>query len=153
MILGENQQPLVLSDYGLPDSPGYAVDVGNPHLVIFLPGPTSEDTVRKLGPRLENHSFFPNRTNVEFCHVIPDDPGSVRVLMWERGAGRTQACGSGACAVAFAAFKTGKVQGGSVRVVMEGGELLVCMDEQGIVSHRGEAQHVFRGVYDMEKED
>ena len=136
-------EPLSLTDYGL-DCPGYPVDIGNPHLVIFLKESPCPDLVSILGPRLETHPFFPSNTNVEFCYL--ECPGTVMVLMWERGAGRTQACGSGACAVAFVAIKV-IGERNSVRVRMEGGDLLMSLDDKGVMSHRGQAQFVFSGVF------
>ncbi|TRY69553.1 hypothetical protein TCAL_09671 [Tigriopus californicus] len=96
-------EALDLCAYGLPGIVGHPVDIGNPHLVIFF----SDDTIpdfERLGAVLEHHPKFENRTNVEFC-CIDHNREQIRVWMWERGAGRTLACGSGACATAFVALK------------------------------------------------
>ncbi len=111
-----------------------------------------------IGAKLERHPFFPNRTNVEFCSLEDDNSGledakTARVWMWERGAGRTRACGSGGCAVAFAHFSrdgngTGRRE---MKVAMEGGELTVSVDEKGRVRQRGEAVMVYTGKYRLSK--
>lgn len=103
---------------GLPD--GTFVSMGNPHYVVFT---GDVDQVSVLGPQLERHPAFPERCNIEFADVSPAD-GSIRVRVWERGSGITQACGTGACATAVAACLTGRASRSS-RIVMDGGELFV----------------------------
>ena len=97
------------------------VSMGNPHAVVFVPDAAAVP-LEVVGPVLETHPAFPARTNVEFCQVI--DPGRIRVRVWERGAGITLACGTGACAAAVAARLRGYVHD---RVVVElpGGALTV----------------------------
>ena len=94
------------------------VSMGNPHLVTFV-----EDITRinlpEIGPELENHPLFPDRTNVEFAQIVSKD--TIRMRVWERGSGITQACGTGACATAVAAFING-LTGRKSDVIMEEGQ-------------------------------
>ncbi len=96
-----------------------AVSVGNPHVVLFV-ADAEAAPVTELGPRIETHPMFPARANVEFVSV--EDGGRLRMRVWERGVGITQACGSGACAVAAAAHRRG-LAGRKVDVVLDGGTL------------------------------
>ncbi len=95
------------------------VNVGNPHAVLFVEGVESLD-VKKLGPPLENDPLFPNRANIEFVQM--NSSTELRMRVWERGAGETMACGSGACAAHVAAVKKGLAER-KARVVMDGGAL------------------------------
>ena len=81
---------------------GYAVGMGNPHLIFFLEDIT-QISLSSLGPVFEKHKLFPEKTNVHFSQIINKD--NINVLVWERGAGATLACGTGACAVHVAAYK------------------------------------------------
>ena len=81
-----------------------AVSMGNPHCVIFTSGVDSLD-LEKTGPAFENHVFFPEKVNTEFCEILSD--GTIKMRVWERGSGETWACGTGACAVAVAAVLCG----------------------------------------------
>jgi len=96
-----------------------ALSVGNPHVVLFVAN-ADKAPVAELGPRIETHPMFPARTNVEFVSVEGED--RLRMRVWERGAGITQACGSGACAAAAAAFRRGLV-GRKMDIVLDGGTL------------------------------
>ncbi len=97
------------------------VSLGNPHAVIFVDDVAGVDLAR-LGPAIETHADFPQRTNVHFAQVL--DGHTVRAVHWERGAGRTQACGTGAVAVAAAAVEIGRA-GSPVDVLVPGGRLRV----------------------------
>ncbi len=119
-----------------------AVSVGNPHCIIFC-DELREDIIRKLGPEIENHPFFPNRTNVQFAQVVSRD--SVRILIWERGAGYTLASGSSSCAVAAACVKSGLTER-QLRVLMPGGHLDINIAEDWSITMRGEVEEVFSGV-------
>ncbi len=79
---------------------GFCLNIGNPHIVFFVKD-CSKVNIKKLGPKIENHRFFPEKTNVSFAQVL--DRKNIRVNVWERGAGQTKACGTAACAVAVAA--------------------------------------------------
>ena len=127
---------------------GTAVSMGNPHLVIPVEDVTTFDVAR-YGSILERHPLFPDRTNVEFYSVLPgDDITSLRMRVWERGSGITQACGTGACATAVAASLS-KVTDGLCEVVMDGGNLLINYNPvNGQVLMTGPAAFVFEGTID-----
>ena len=120
------------------------VNMGNPHAVIFVSDVKSV-ALETVGPLIERHSRFPARTNVEFVQVLSDH--EIQVRIWERGAGATLACGTGACAAAVAAFAQGKIKG-VVQVKLPGGDLKINWDGPGkSVVMEGPAQEVFRGEY------
>jgi diaminopimelate epimerase len=118
-----------------------AVDVGNPHAVIFVPDPARAEAGR-FGPAIERHPRFPDRANVEFA--APEGPGALRVVVWERGAGLTQACGSGAAASAAAAIASGRCRS-PVEVRLPGGAVTVHWDGSGALRLEGPAAEVFSG--------
>lgn len=120
-----------------------AVSMGNPHCVVFLDSP-SEAILERYGPVLETHPFFPSRTNVEFASVV--SPGEVEVLVWERGSGKTMACGTGACAVTVAGALKGLLDR-EAAVRLPGGLLRVRWEEDGRVYMRGPCEEVFDGIY------
>lgn len=125
---------------------GTFVCMGNPHLVIFIDD-IKNVNLPAIGPKLENHPLFPERTNVEFVEVLPD--GSLRMRVWERGSGITMACGTGACATAVAAYLNHKV-GRKSRVRMDGGDLQVHWNEtDGHVYMTGPAVKVFDGEIEI----
>ena len=116
--------------------------MGNPHFVIFVDDITKID-LSHVGPLIEHHPYFPDRTNVEFVQVLSDD--SVRMRVWERGSGITQACGTGACATAVAAVVNEKT-GRTVRVDMDGGSLTIAWStSDSPVLMTGGATRVFEG--------
>lgn len=125
---------------------GTAVSMGNPHLVIFVDD-LNETDITQAGPQLERHPLFPGRINVEFAQVLPD--GTIRMRVWERGSGVTQACGTGACATAVAAFLTGRA-GRRSEIIMDGGRLSIEWDEaSGHVLMTGPAAKVFDGEMEL----
>jgi diaminopimelate epimerase len=119
------------------------VSMGNPHAVVFVDDVAAFDVAR-FGPVLETHPLFPERTNAEFVEVLA--PGAVRQRTWERGAGETQACGTGACAVCVAGALTGRT-GPEIRCELPGGELRLEWDGSGSVRMRGDAVLVFTGEW------
>ena len=121
---------------------GTAVSMGNPHLVIFVPD-VALVRLAEEGPRLERHALFPQRTNVHFVQIISNTEITQRT--WERGAGVTLACGTGACAGAVASFLNGKT-GRDVTVNLPGGSLQVKYDESGKVQMSGPASYSFEGT-------
>ncbi len=124
-----------------------AVSVGNPHVVLFVEDAEAVP-VADLGPRIETHPMFPERTNVEFVSVHGE--GKVRMRVWERGVGITKACGSGACAVAAAAFRRG-LTGRKVEVVLDGGSLHMEVREgDDHILMTGPATLAFKGEVDLE---
>lgn len=125
--LGQPQDTLALDlTVGLLRQP-VAVNVGNPHAVFLVPDAAAVD-LTTWGPQIEHHPLFPERVNVEVAHVI--GPDRLRMRVWERGVGITQACGTGACATAVAAIRRGLVQGPDVRVTLDGGDLLIAWRPQ-----------------------
>lgn len=121
-----------------------AVSMGNPHCVLFVDDAEAAD-VAGLGARIETHPMFPKRTNVEFVSRIGEN--RLRMRVWERGVGITQACGSGACAAAFAAFRR-SLTGPAVEMVLDGGILqLEVVDGRVIMC--GPAAKVFAGEIDL----
>ena len=123
------------------------VSMGNPHAVHFIDGPVEEFELERLGPLIEHNERFPQRTNFEVVQVESRERLNVRV--WERGAGTTLACGSGACAVVVAARLQGLV-GDVVTVALPGGELEIGWDGEGSVSLEGPATQVYDGVWHMD---
>lgn len=125
----------------------FAVNMGNPHIVTFLQQDLDDEIFFKVGPELENHSLFPQKTNVEFARKIA--PNHFKVRVWERGAGETLACGSGACAVGVAALKKGLAQNNiEVQTSFKGGDIFISLNEKGEVIMRGEATKIFYGIID-----
>lgn len=125
---------------------GTVVSMGNPHLVIFVDDITNIN-LPAVGPLLECHPLFPDRTNVEFVQVLHTD--EVRMRVWERGSGITQACGTGACATAVAGAVRGKT-GRKTKVIMDGGPLTIRWDESsGHVYMTGGAVKVFEGELEV----
>ncbi len=120
------------------------LSMGNPHCVVFVDN-VGEFPVEKYGPALERHPFFPNRTNVEFVEVI--SPAEVRQRTWERGAGETLACGTGAAAVTVAGVLNGRT-GRLLLNHLPGGDLEMEWAEDGHVFMTGPAVQVFEGEYD-----
>lgn len=127
---------------------GNCVNVGNPHLVLFMdenPGIDEDEIFYQLGPELEQDQHFPTKINVEFITV--DSPSHITMRVWERGVGETLACGTGACASAFAAMLTGRT-GTHVTVTLAGGDLDVEITNNHEIFMTGEALEVFTGTYD-----
>ena len=106
-------------------TPG-AVSMGNPHVVFFMDHAPDDAFVRGMGSLIEHHPRFPNGVNVGFAHVIA--PDHIRLRVWERGAGLTRACGTGACAALVAATRRGLSQRAAT-VEVDGGELRIEWDE------------------------
>lgn len=117
------------------------LSMGNPHAVIFV-DKVKDFPVGYYGPRIENHSLFPKRTNVEFVEVVTTTEISMRV--WERGSGETLACGTGASASAVASMIKGLTEQ-AVTVHLLGGDLQIKWSEEGIVYMTGPAEEVFEG--------
>ena len=122
-----------------------AVNVGNPHLVFFVDA-VDEERVRELGPAIEHDPAFPERINVNVATIGSD---GIVLRTWERGAGLTRACGTGACATAVAAIAQKRFTS-PVRVSMQGGDLTIAWAPDEPISMRGPATHVFTGEIDLE---
>ncbi|MDO9589349.1 MAG: diaminopimelate epimerase [Brevundimonas sp.] len=106
-------------------TPG-AVSMGNPHVVFFMDHAPNDGFVRGAGSLIEHHPRFPEGVNVGFAHVIA--PDHIRLRVWERGAGLTKACGTGACAALVAAARRG-LAGRAATVEVDGGDLDIVWDE------------------------
>jgi diaminopimelate epimerase len=120
------------------------VSMGNPHAVTFVDSVASFP-LERLGPEVEHHEAFPNRTNFEIVEVI--DPGHLRVRVWERGVGETQACGTGACAVAVAGQLVRQTEP-EVEIDLPGGRLTVAWRPGENVLLTGPAETSFTGDFD-----
>jgi diaminopimelate epimerase len=122
-----------------------AVSVGNPHATFFV-ADVGAIPVEALGPRLEHATIFPDRANIGFAQVLA--PDRLRLRVWERGAGLTQACGSGACAAVVNAARRGLTQRW-VNVVADGGELEIEWRGDGHVMMTGPVSTAFRGTINL----
>ena len=122
-----------------------AVNVGNPHLVFFVPEARSVP-LDELGPRIENDPAFPRRINVNVADCVDN---RLKLRTFERGVGETLACGTGACASAVAAILTKRAQS-PVRVEMAGGSLTVSWAPGKPIRMRGAATHVFEGDIELD---
>lgn len=120
------------------------VAMGNPHAVAFVDSDPEAYALEKVGPLVENSRLFPMRVNFEVCQVV--SPSKLKVRVWERGAGLTLACGTGACAVAVAARLRGAV-GDECEVQLPGGSLTVHWSGHGDVLMTGLAETVFTGTW------
>ncbi|HEX9879083.1 MAG TPA: diaminopimelate epimerase [Candidatus Binatia bacterium] len=118
------------------------VSMGNPHCVVYVDDPEGLE-LERIGPRFEHHPFFPNRVNTEFVKIL--NPGEVRMRVWERGAGETWACGTGACAVAVVGALTNRTER-QLTVRLLGGDLSIHWRPDNRVAMTGGAEEVFQGV-------
>jgi len=121
-----------------------AVNVGNPHAVFLVPDAEAIE-LAALGPRIEHDPLFPERTNVELAHLLPD--GRLRMRVWERGAGITRACGTGAAATLVAAHRRGLI-GRKGSVLLDGGPLEIEWRADNHVVLTGPVAVSFRGRLD-----
>ncbi|HMO69921.1 MAG TPA: diaminopimelate epimerase [Novosphingobium sp.] len=121
-----------------------AVNVGNPHAVFFV-ADVDAVPLADIGPVIEHDPLFPERVNVNVAQVLSSD--SIRLRVWERGAGATLACGTGACATAIAAMRRG-LTGRRVTVSQPGGDLVIAWREDDAIEMTGPATESFRGSFD-----
>jgi diaminopimelate epimerase len=121
------------------------VSVGNPHCVVFGE-PATKERCLELGPLLEHHAAFPERTNVQLFEVV--DRAHVRVEIWERGAGYTLASGTSASAVAAACMRAGLIDD-RVTIQMPGGDLSIRREQSGHLVQSGPARRVYRARVDL----
>jgi diaminopimelate epimerase len=122
-----------------------ALRVGNPHVVFFVPD-VEAVPIEKLGPEIETDPLFPERINVMFAQVT--GPSDIVLRVWERGAGMTRACGTGACATAIAAMRRGLLNGRVATVTLPGGPLAIEWGDDGRIAMTGPAEESFRGSFD-----
>ena len=112
---------------------GTAVNVGNPHIIFFVKDNENFD-IKKIGPEIEHHKFFPERCNVTLATIVNKE--LIKVRVWERGAGLTKACGTAACATAFAAKQNG-LASNKVDIEFSTGKLSISIDENNSVQMKG----------------
>lgn len=141
-VPGEGEAVGVWLEAGMIEYQFTYVDMGNPHCVIESNDLENLD-IDLLGPEIENHALFPNRTNVEFMNILGHSEVEMRV--WERGVGETSACGTGACAVAVAALRTREMDS-PVTVHLPGGDLIVDVDSEMNVVMTGPAEEIYSGT-------
>ncbi|MHB8574482.1 MAG: diaminopimelate epimerase [Dehalococcoidia bacterium] len=122
------------------------VSMGNPHAVWFTDDPVREFDLHLVGPRVEHHAAFPRRVNFEIVNVT--GRGAVQARVWERGAGETLACGTGACAIAVAA-RLNDLTGDATSVTLPGGTLQIDWDGSNEVYLTGPAVEVFTGDWKL----
>lgn len=118
-----------------------AVNMGNPHAVFFVPDVMAVD-VAAVGSRLEHHPLFPERANIEFAQIL--SPTHIRMRVWERGAGITEACGSGACATLVAAVRRNLIERKAI-ITMDGGDLTIEWNDVNHVIMTGTTAVSFTG--------
>ena len=123
-----------------------AVNVGNPHVIFFVPDCDAVD-LESLGPIIEHDPLFPQRVNVNVASVAGENHLKLRV--WERGVGLTRACGTGACATAVAAIRAG-IARSPVRVTLPGGDLEIAWEDGTAIEMTGPATLVFNGETDWD---
>jgi diaminopimelate epimerase len=133
--------PLTIGRRGLALS---FVSMGNPHAVSFLSQPVADFPLATIGPKVENHYIFPERVNFGIARILARNKIEARV--WERGAGETLSCGSGACAIAVIARIKGYIDD-EVDIMLEGGDLTVYWDGAGEVYLSGLVEEVFTGEW------
>jgi diaminopimelate epimerase len=136
--------PVRIRDVQLPCT---FVSMGNPHAVTFIDQPVREFPLHTIGPLVEHHPMFPRRINFEIVNLA--GPGKVTARVWERGSGETQACGTGACAIAVAGRLLG-LTGDVVDITLPGGTLTIQWDGAGEVFLEGPAVEVFNGEWGVE---
>ncbi len=124
---------------------GTAVSMGNPHCVIFTDN-LNDIRLEDIGPAIETHPLFPRKTNVEFVQVIASN--RLKMMVWERGAGITLSCGTGACATLVAAVLNDKAEH-TADILLPGGELKVCWRDDQHIIMTGPAEEVFSGNLDI----
>ena len=112
---------------------GTAINVGNPHVIFFVSEVDNFD-IKKIGPSIENHKIFPEKCNVTIAQII--NKKLIKVKVWERGAGLTKACGTAACATAFAG-KLNNLTDNETDIEFENGKLTISIDEKDSIHMRG----------------
>ena len=112
---------------------GTAVNVGNPHVIFFVDNNENFE-IKKIGPQIEHHPLFPEKCNVTLATVVNKE--LIKVKVWERGAGLTKACGTAACATAFAAMRN-KLSGNKVDIEFSTGKLSIRIDENNSIHMKG----------------
>jgi diaminopimelate epimerase len=123
-----------------------AVNVGNPHVIFFVEDADAVD-LGAIGPEIEHDPLFPQRVNVNVASLAGDN--HLKLHVWERGAGLTRACGTGACATAVAAIRR-RLVSAPVTVSLPGGDLVIDWTEGGTITMTGPAAEAFRGTFEWD---
>jgi len=134
--------PLVVQSLSNP----CCVNMGNPHAVFFV-ADAYAISLDEIGPKLEHDVLFPDRCNIEVAQIL--SPNSIRMRVWERGAGITEACGTGACATLVAAIRRGLSER-RAKIILDGGEVIVEWREDNHILLTGDATMVYRGYIDQD---
>lgn len=129
--------PMEVDGYSAP----FTVNVGNPHAVFFVEDAEAV-ALAAVGPKIETHSIFPDKINVEFAHIIDDN--NIRMRVWERGTGITDACGTGACATLIAAATKTLTQKAAF-IHLDGGKLHIEINGEGRIIMSGPVAYVYEG--------
>ena len=127
-----------------------AISVGNPHLILFVKKSVPQKIKQKIGEKLEKFPLFENRINVSFAKIINEL--EIQLEVFERGVGFTLACGSGASATAFLAYKF-KLIGNKIRIKQPGGDLEIVIKDDGSIIQKGPANYVFEGKISIGSDD
>lgn len=135
----------LLNSEGLSHTHLGLVSVGNPHCVIITSDNIDDIDIQTIGSTIELLDCFPNKINVEFVNIISKEKAKVKV--WERGAGKTMACGTGACAVASYLIKN-KLASDSIEILLPGGSLNIYWDSKHDIFLSGSAEKIFEGSID-----
>jgi len=140
LISKQNTQKVILNDFE-----AFCLSMGNPHAVIFFPNLSDLEKLdlQSIGPILEKNPIFPEFANIEFACVL--ESGVIRMRVWERGVGITQACGSGACATSVAASVLG-LSSKENKIILDGGNLYIKWLEDKTVTLTGITERVFDGL-------
>ena len=133
-----NLEITIFDQDGISLTGGYALNVGNPHLIFFV-NKTENYDLPKIGPALEKHSMFPEKCNVTLAEI--KNRKSIKVKVWERGVGITKACGTAACATAVAAFKK-KLTEDMVNIQFELGVITVTIDNNNSIHMKGKVSEI-----------
>ena len=112
---------------------GFSLGIGNPHVIFFVKDFNQFD-LKKIGPKIENHSYFPEKCNVTLASI--KNKKHVKVKVWERGAGLTKACGTAACATVFAS-KSNNLTDNKTDIEFENGKLTISIDEKDSIHMKG----------------
>ena len=140
LIAKQNTQKVILNNFE-----AFCISIGNPHAVIFFPSMLELEKLNldSIGPQLEKNSIFAESANIEFACIL--ESGVIRMRVWERGVGITQACGSGACATSVAASVLG-LSSKNNKIILDGGNLYIKWLEDQSVTLSGNTEKVFEGI-------
>jgi diaminopimelate epimerase len=128
----------IVDNNGIEHSGGTAINVGNPHVVFFVNN-LKDFNIKKIGPEIEQHKLFPERCNVTVASVI--NKNLIKVKVWERGAGLTKACGTAACATAFAGF-INQLNSNQVEIEFNTGNLSIKIDNNNFIKMKGSVSDI-----------